>query len=292
VIEPKFPKARIEAIKKRIKAHYCKQLNMRLRQMQIAVNEVFSNYFKSTDFELNKIMKLFHDQFEEIDKFLSKFSESLKLEEIQDHELEDVKAVVKPIGYVTAVKPVVDGRQTVSVKSGDQPVFKKVITKPLDDAEPFKPNKTQINVLTNLFHYNDKAFTFYQIALMCGVSPSGTFSNHLTDLSNNGLITRVKGMVAIANMTAVVELLGGGYRPSDKTVVELWMEKLSGTPKNIFIFLMNHEDKAYRLEEVSHDLGIAHSGTFSNYCTDLSNCGIVVRESGTIRLNPDLRGFS
>lgn len=152
----------------------------------------------------------------------------------------------------------------------------------------FKLSKNHRLILNNLCQFPEKVFKVSQIALMCGVSNNGHFSNELTALAQQGLITRDSGKVQIREVSTATALLGSYFKPRDKSIVEFWREKLNPQRRLIFEVLLNQPGKGFRLEEVAQAVSKANNGHFSNECTALTTLGLITRNHGTIQLHPDV----
>lgn len=127
------------------------------------------------------------------------------------------------------------------------------------------------------------------VAVRAVLAPgSGTFTNYLSMLRSQGLIEQTPlGFVASPEGRSLT--VGAPLPLNDKALVEAWCGKLDGRTKDMLRLLASDPTIAYTRDQIANTVGLAAgSGTFTNYLSQLSSNGLIVKDSGGIRVSEDL----
>lgn len=122
-----------------------------------------------------------------------------------------------------------------------------------------------------------------QIAVATGYSQnSGGFNNALSELSCSGLITRSPIKVSIYNRDDLIIDID--------TFLEKWLSKLGACSRKIWKLMLDGDreeswSKNIIAERTSYSVT---SGGFNNSISELSALGLIVREQGSIKINPEI----
>lgn len=179
----------------------------------------------------------------------------------------------------------------VSPASFVAPVRKKPEPKEIE-AQPLSLGNEQLGIAakkiyTFLYANPDRAFTKVQLGAVTGYSPnSGGFNNSLSMLSTRQLITRgYDGIQLLAvDPSLVLEDKMETYTP------EIWFTKLGLAPRKIFEIVWREPEASYSKELLGELTGYSpNSGGFNNSLSKLSALGLIIRDKGVIRLNPELK---
>jgi len=136
-----------------------------------------------------------------------------------------------------------------------------------------------------LFHNSDRTFTKAQVGAVTGYSnKSGGFSNALSELNTAGLIDRVGGNLKVRELNPSV---AGNFDFSREAIIQ----KLSKCETEIYNLLLENPTREFSKEELANETPSQYShgsGGFSNALSKLNTLGLIQRNGGTIKLNPDL----
>ena len=136
-----------------------------------------------------------------------------------------------------------------------------------------------------LFHNADRTFTKAQVGAVTGYSyKSGGFSNAISELNTAGLIDRVGGNLKVRELDPSV---AGDYDFSKEAIIP----KLSKCENEIYQVLLENPTQEFSKEELANETPSQYSygsGGFSNALSKLNTLGLINRNGGTIKLNPDL----
>ena len=136
-----------------------------------------------------------------------------------------------------------------------------------------------------LYQYPDRTFSKPQIGVFTGYShKSGGFSNALSHLRNLGLIE------GSGNSLQVKELVSDLAQDFDFSK-EAIIGKLSKCEKEIYEVLLKGQDEEFTKEELANNTETQYSfssGGFSNALSRLNTLGVIKRNNGSIKLNPEL----
>ncbi len=133
-----------------------------------------------------------------------------------------------------------------------------------------------------LYNHPERAFSKPHIGAFTGYShKSGGFSNAVSQLNSNGLITRSNGSFEVRNMDPN---LAEEYDFSKEAI----MKNLGACAKKIYQLRLDNPYEEYSkelLDEITdYSLG---SGGFSNALSKLNSLGLIIK-NGSIKLNPEL----
>lgn len=136
-----------------------------------------------------------------------------------------------------------------------------------------------------LFHNPDRTFTKAQVGAVTGYShKSGGFSNALSELNTAGLIDRVGANLKVRELNPSV---AGNFDFSREAIIQ----KLSKCETEIYNILLENPTREFSKEELANETPSQYSygsGGFSNALSKLNTLGLIQRNGGTIKLNPDL----
>ena len=136
-----------------------------------------------------------------------------------------------------------------------------------------------------LFVNQDTEFTKVQLGLLSGYSTkSGGFRNSLAQLNSMGLIQRNNGKISIneINEEYAIENTEGISK-------ELWSKNLGVCARKIFEFLLGYENTQFTKEDIAENVVYSvNSGGFKNSLAQLNSLGLIKRDNGLIKLNPEI----
>ena len=136
-----------------------------------------------------------------------------------------------------------------------------------------------------LFVNQEIEFTKVQLGLLSGYSTkSGGFKNSLAQLNSMGLIQRNNLKISIKELNEeyATEKTEGISR-------ELWSKNLGVCARKIFDFLLENEIEEFPKEEIADRVSYSvNSGGFKNSLAQLNSLGLIKRNDGLIKLNPEI----
>ncbi len=140
-------------------------------------------------------------------------------------------------------------------------------------------------VYSFLFANPDRGFTKIQLGLMTGYSPkSGGFNNAIYNLNTRGLIRREGNLVHLKEIDPQI-----ASETQEEFSIDLFVKKLPKCPQEIFKLLLDNPHQEYSKEEIAEETGYSPgSGGFNNSLYKLNALGIIDRNNGSIKLNPEI----
>lgn len=131
-------------------------------------------------------------------------------------------------------------------------------------------------------------FSKVQVGAMTGYSHgSGGFNNALSNLGQAGLILRRSGDLSL-NPSADVS----GLVDQTPHRLEDWISKLGACERKIYEHLLSNPDDPIQKDTLGGATGYSSgSGGFNNALSRLNTLGLIIRESGCVRLNPEVVGL-
>ncbi len=146
-------------------------------------------------------------------------------------------------------------------------------------------------ILQFLWSFENKKMSFSktQIGISIGYSPnSGSFNNSISELNSKAAIVREAGGISLGENAENYVL---PEWTDQKYNIENYMQKLGKCEKEIYRVLLdnpNAEHTKAELSELTESKYSPTSGSYNNSISALSSLGILERNSGLIRLNPEL----
>lgn len=141
-------------------------------------------------------------------------------------------------------------------------------------------------ILGFLSAYPGRSFSKTQVAVMSGYSQTSSgFSNAISKLNTMRLINRLNGGNVEINPNADVSNLVQ-YVPHS---LESWVNRLGKCERAIYEVVRAEPDRVIPKEDIAEVSGYSiESSGFSNAISKLNTLGLIRREDGGIRLNPEV----
>jgi hypothetical protein len=150
--------------------------------------------------------------------------------------------------------------------------------------------KCSMAILQFLASFPDRSFTKAQVGIATGYSPnSGGFNNSLSELNSKGLISRDNAMLQVIEHEAST-YLSPDFQPQQYSI-HTYMSKLGKCEKEIYQVLLDHPEDKFSKEDLANATPSQYShssGGFNNALSTLNTLELIRRESGMVRLNPEL----
>lgn len=168
--------------------------------------------------------------------------------------------------------------------------FAQKVDKPSSEKNNGKLSKCARSILEFLVTYK-KPFTKAQIGVATGYSPnSGGFNNSLAELNTAGYIIRDDGRVAPNDSVDYGDILGLPL-PNLDYDAHAFIDKLSKCEREIYEVLLNNPEESFSKDDLANLTETkysSNSGGFNNSLSRLNTLELIHRESGRIKLNPEL----
>ncbi len=136
-----------------------------------------------------------------------------------------------------------------------------------------------------LFQYSERSFSKQQVGVFTGYSyGSGVFSNALSQLRNLGLIKGSGNNLQVQELNSEI---AQNFDFSKEAIIP----KLGKCEKEIYNVLLENPHQEFSKEELASATPTNYSfgsGGFSNALSRLNTFGIIERNNGIIKLNPEL----
>ena len=152
-----------------------------------------------------------------------------------------------------------------------------------------EPEEIQLGICARkiysvLYANPEKEITKMQMSLLSGYSSkSGSFRNAICQLNQMGLLERNNGNIKLKEVNA--EFTEEGFGEISK---ELWSKSLGICARRIFEFLLENEME-FSQQETAERVGYSvTSGSFRNAVCQLNSLGLIQRNNGTIKINPEI----
>lgn len=185
-----------------------------------------------------------------------------------------------------------NGEGHTKIKKG---ITGNTVKDPLDKHEKYFANefwnldKCARAILKLLATYPDRVFSKVQAGVLSVYSPtSGGFSNSLGKLTAADLITRDNGKLQLKPGVDVSDVV---TVDEQEYSVEKYKEKLPKCEKEIYSAVLADPERVFSIQEIADATETGYSATsggFSNALGKLNTLELIIREKGTVRLNPEL----
>jgi hypothetical protein len=169
-------------------------------------------------------------------------------------------------------------RKVVPIEPGENITYK---THSRDSEE--KLGRCENAILGFLYAKRPQAFTKVQIGAMTGYAhSSGGFNNALSKLGTIGAIERNQGLIRIRFDWDKV--------PQDVPhSLDDWVAKLGACERAIYQKVLGNPEAEFEKSDLANMTGYsAGSGGFNNALSRLNTLGLIARQNGLIRLNPEI----
>lgn len=224
-----------------------------------------------------------------VDQTILAFNAVDKLKKLQLDMAENLHTLYQPETVETMVEEIVATHThtsgwAVDMKAKQSPAPK---TYPTGDT---KLGACERKILVFLGVHPETFFTKTQVGVMTGYSAgSGGFNQAMANLSQQSLVIRENGMVKLADGVDP----GAYAKPGDGPIdLKGWIEKLGKCERQIYELALDAPGSVLSKEEISASTGYkTGSGGFNQALANLSTLGLIKRERGGIRLNPEIQGL-
>jgi hypothetical protein len=160
-----------------------------------------------------------------------------------------------------------------------------------EDDKPLGGSEKEI--LGFLLLHPDKYFTKQQIGAMIHRAwRGGSFATYISRLRSKGYVEGSKAIKITESGTQTAMELGIQASDDSKVGLENWLNKLGGGAKKIYEVVLNEPERVFTKEELGEATNLeSRGGSFSTYISRLCTLGLIVRENGGIRLNPEIQNL-
>jgi hypothetical protein len=148
-------------------------------------------------------------------------------------------------------------------------------------------------ILSFLLMHPEKFFTKQQIGAMIHRAwKGGSFATYLSRLRAKGYIEGSKSVRITEGGIRSANEMGIQASEDSKVGLENWLNKLGGGARKIYEVVLNDPERTFTKEELGEATNLeSRGGSFSTYISRLCTLGLIVRESGGIKLNPDIQNL-
>lgn len=195
---------------------------------------------------------------------------------------------IEPSVFTMAVKPNFE-----RIKKGVENIFHKQakdVLPPLSDDS--KLNRCERSIYSLLANNPGREFKKTMVGLFTGYShKSGGFNNALSHLSSLNLIDRRSDAISVSEdgLQHADNMLGIDINLHEQFTIENWAAKLPKCESSIFQFLMKFPDSEWSKARLGEETGYqSNSGGFNNAISRLNSLALIVRQNGSIKLNPEV----
>lgn len=143
-------------------------------------------------------------------------------------------------------------------------------------------------MLAALAQWSPEGMSEGQMRSHAGLKKSGTFSAYMSDLRRGDYIEERNGMVFATDAGLEYCKHVPAAPSSTQEVLDVWKPKLRGGVVRMLDVLVENGGEAISKEELGERAGLAKSGTFSAYLSDLKTARLVtVNRDGTVAANKE-----
>jgi uncharacterized protein len=196
-----------------------------------------------------------------------------------------------PLPAANIEKPVTFSgvKEALNLRPKNIPFRKQIFTSGNDSL-----GKCSREIIRFLAQYQDREFSKAQVAIATGYSSgSGGFNNALSELNQKGFILR-SGKLQV-NPNALSEIINTIGEIEPRTYdIETYKENLGKCEREIYEVLLQQSNRSFSKQELSQETETSYSpdsGGFNNALSRLNTLELIVRQSGQIKLNPELLDF-
>jgi len=218
--------------------------------------------------------------------FINKLKATAKLyPQIKEIQMENFQFRARPNPIQ---KP--DIKMETTTKITPQPTQKwEIRDNSLDSPDSEKPKGGSFRMLQAAARFYPESITKSRMALMARLSPtSGTTSNYISELRTRGLIEDKNGdFVATPLGYDMVGNTDSLPRTNDE-MLNMWLQYIKGKTKDMLKVLAEVHPNDLSKEELAERVGMAMSGTFSNYISTLRTNGLIIDTTRGFKASDDL----
>lgn len=201
-----------------------------------------------------------------------------------------IKSAVKSLGGHVPVTTAKTAVPTVHAPIKEVTHKKEVIAKVKTSSEPITGlSKCPMTIIKFLATYPEKSFSKQQIGIATSYSrTSGGFKNALSELNTKSLI--IKDLDKIKVDGRAFDLLGPNFETKQYSA-NTFTHNLSKCEREIYDILLANPEESFTKEELAAKTPSNYSNTsggYKNAISTLNTLELIRRESGQIKLNPDL----
>lgn len=230
--------------------------------------------------ELNELNKSNFALKSAIDKAINIFNKVPELKKIKKF---------KSNSNLTNLEKFVPKEAVFKIKTDKNIPVKTTTTQVFAMDSELKLQRNEKAILSLLFNNPHKPFEIKMVALFTGYSPkSGGFKNSISHLNSMGIIRRIGTAIEITQegLSQATDLLGSDIDMHEEFTIQGWINKLPKCESLIFKFLLENPGQEFLKEDLAVEVNYSlNSGGFKNALSRLNSLGLIIRGSGTIKLN-------
>ena len=163
--------------------------------------------------------------------------------------------------------------------------------RPAGDDKPLGGSEREI--LGFLLLNPEKYFTKQQIGAMIHRAwRGGSFATYISRLRSRGYVDGSKSIRITEQGVRTANELGIQASEDSKVGLEKWLTKLGGGAKKIYEVVLSDPDRIFSKEELGAATNLeSRGGSFNTYISRLCTLGLIVRDNGGIRFNPEIQNI-
>lgn len=216
--------------------------------------------------ELKRVTSELRKEFQKtLDKKLDDLRKSIN---IAINKVTQIQGITSPQSVSTIQIPIIKEKSFVVKKDGDTSL-----------------GACERKILGFLKAKFEDNFTKIQVGAMTGYAhSSGGFNNAISRLSQLGFIERAMGRLKITPLGHEVAVDAPDHTLQD------WINKLGACEKKIYQHVLDNSHGVFTKENLAQATGYqAGSGGFNNAISRLNTLGLIERNNGWIKLNPEIQ---
>lgn len=143
-------------------------------------------------------------------------------------------------------------------------------------------------MLTALVQWSPNGMHIGQMRSHAGMKKSGTFTTYMSDLRKGGYIEERDGLVFATDQG--LQYFGGNVPDAPRTtedVMSVWEGKLRDGARRILRVLVDAGGEPVSMEDLTAKSGLAKSGTFTTYLSDLRTARLIETGKGMAKANKE-----
>ncbi len=168
-----------------------------------------------------------------------------------------------------------------------------VIAIPANETQERKLGKCAKTILMFLAQYSSRSFTKPQICIATNYRlTSGGVANAFTELNTSGLIKKYGDRIGVNTNVDLYNWIGNVVHKAYS--IDTFKSQLGKCEREIFDVLLQHPNNQFTREELVDNTPTKYSSTsggVANAITILNTLELIKKESGLIKLNPELKDF-
>jgi len=127
-----------------------------------------------------------------------------------------------------------------------------------------------------------------RLAVLSVMSQSGTYTNYLSELTTQGYAEKSPDGGYLITKAGQALFTTPIHNTPAGELLNAWSHRFTGRVRDMLMKLADAYPRGYSRTRLAEVVGMAESGTFTNYLSELNTAGLIQKHNNEITLNPDI----